>query len=733
MNAVDPSCETAQSSPLGSGKMNVSTKVGKVRPGQNFPLGASWDGQGVNFAFFSETAEGVDVCLFDKADSLMPSSIVRLGERTDHIWHAYMPGLAPGQRYACRVRGPYDPASGRRFNASKLLIDPYARAIEDRVRPDESLFSYRIGGRFEDLRRDNRSNAAAIPKSIVIDPAFEWGDDRPPRIPWSDTIVYELHVKGFTARHPKILESERGTYMGLGSEPALEHLKRLGVTAVELMPVHHSIAEAGLSARGLTNYWGYSTVGFFAPDSRFSSRGSAGQQVGEFKEMVKRLHAAGIEVILDVVYNHTAEGNHLGPTLCFRGIDNPSYYRLRPDDRRYYTDFTGCGNTLNVVHPAVLRLMMDSLRYWVLEMHVDGFRFDLATTLARGSEQFDPFGNFLSAVGQDPVLTNVKLIAEPWDLGDGGYRLGGFPPGWSEWNGRFRDCVRDYWRGADQTLAEFASRFTGSSDLFEASGRKPYASINFVTAHDGFTLRDLVSYNDKHNEANGEDNRDGESNNRSWNCGVEGPSNDPEVIALRARQVRNLLVSLLLSQGVPMIVAGDEIGRTQHGNNNAYCQDNELSWLDWNAADSALLEYTQSLVALRKKHRMFRRRSWFRGRALRAGGPKDIEWFRPDGTEMSAEDWNVGFAKSLGVYLGGRSIPDQDADGRRVLDENFYVIFNAHYEALDFVVPDLDWGRSWQRILDTATASVESTGPRCAASTAIHVGARSTVILRRVA
>jgi glycogen operon protein len=733
MNAVDPTSETAQSSSSGTGKMNVSTKVGKVRPGQNVPLGATWDGRGVNFAFFSEAAEGVDVCLFDKADSPLPNSIIRLGERTDHIWHAYIPGLAPGQRYACRVRGTYDPASGRRFNASKLLLDPYAKAIEGQARPDESIFSYRVGGRFEDLRRDNRSNAAVIPKSIVIDRAFEWGDDRPPRIPWSDTIVYELHVKGFTALHPKVPESERGTYIGLGSEPAIEHLKKLGVTAVELMPVHHSIAEAGLITRGLTNYWGYSTVGFFAPDSRFSSRGSAGQQVGEFKEMVKRLHAAGIEVILDVVYNHTAEGNHLGPTLCFRGIDNSSYYRLRLDDRRFYTDFTGCGNTLNVVHPAVLRLIMDSLRYWILEMHVDGFRFDLATTLARGSEQFDRFGNFLSTIGQDPVLNNVKLIAEPWDLGDGGYRLGGFLPGWSEWNGRFRDCVRDYWRGADQTLAEFASRFTGSSDLFEGSGREPCASINFVTAHDGFTLRDLVSYNDKHNEANGEDNRDGEGNNRSWNCGVEGASNDPEVVALRARQVRNLLVSLLLSQGVPMILAGDEIGRTQHGNNNAYCQDNELSWLDWNAADSALFEYTRSLVALRKKHRTFRRRSWFRGRPLRVGGTKDIEWFRPDGTEMSAEDWNVGFAKSLGVYLGGRSIPDQDADGRRVLDATFYVIFNAHYEALDFVVPDLDWGKSWQRILDTATVSVESTGPRCAAGTAIHVGARSTVILRRVA
>jgi glycogen operon protein len=695
------------------------------------PLGAVWDGGGVNFAFFSENAAGIDVCLFDKPNASVPSSIIKLTERTDHIWHIYVPGLLPGQRYACRVRGPYDPRNGLRFNASKLLIDPNAKAIEGHIQPHETLLSYRPGSRHDDLRRDNRSNAAFIPKSVVIDPSFDWGDDRPPRTPWRDTIIYELHVKGFTALHPKVAPAERGTYAGLGSPPVLEHLTRLGVTAVELMPVHHSAGEVTLSERGLSNYWGYNTIGYFAPDSRFSSRGSAGQQVAEFKEMVKRLHAAGIEVILDVVYNHTGEGNHLGPTLCFRGIDNPTYYRLNPENRNFYEDFTGCGNSLNIRHPATLRLVMDSLRYWVLEMHVDGFRFDLAVTLTRGARQIKPFGNFLSAVRQDPVLSNVKLIAEPWDLGDSGYQLGRFLPGWSELNGRFRDCVREYWRGADQNLGEFASRFTGSSDVFEGAGRDPYASINFVTSHDGFTLRDLVSYNEKHNEMNGEGNRDGESHNRSWNCGIEGPSQDPEVVLLRARQVRNLLGTLLLSQGVPMILAGDEIGRTQRGNNNAYCQDNEISWVDWTSADHALLEYTQSLIALRKKHPVFRRRSWFRGRPLRAGGTKDIEWFRPDGSEMSPEDWNAGFAKSLGVYLGGRSIPDLDGDGRRIVDDTFYVIFNAHYEPLDFVIPDLDWGKSWQRILDTGKA-FGSGGASCEASTPVHVGARSTVILRRV-
>ncbi len=731
---MDSSAATALSPDRDVRRVNADvSNAARVRPGDPFPLGATWDGNGVNFAFFSETAEGMEVCLFDEADAPVPKSIIRLAERTDHIWHAYVRGLAPGQRYACRTRGSYDPANGLRFNPSKLLIDPYARAIEGEIRWDERLFSYRIGGRQEDLRRDTRSNAAFIPKSIVVDPSFEWGNDRPLRTPWSDTIIYETHVKGFTAQHPEVPESQRGTYAALGSECMIEYLRKLGVTAVELLPVHHFVSDRPLIERHLTNYWGYNTIGFFAPESRYSSSGADGQQVAEFKEMVKRLHAGGIEVILDVVYNHTGEGNHLGPTLSFRGIDNHSYYRLQPDNRRYYMDYTGCGNSLNVLHPSTLRIIMDSLRYWILEMHIDGFRFDLATTLARGPQQVERFGNFLSAIFQDPVIGSVKIIAEPWDLGDGGYQLGGFLPGWSEWNGRFRDCVRDYWRGADQTLAEFASRFTGSSDLFEGSGRQPRASINFITAHDGFTLRDLVSYNEKHNDGNGEGNRDGESHNRSWNCGFEGPTEDPHVNTLRARQVRNLLVSLLLSQGVPMLLGGDEIGRTQRGNNNAYCQDNEISWFDWIGADPSLLEYTRALIALRKKHPIFRRRSWFRGRPIRTGGIKDIGWFRPDGTEMSGEDWNVGFAKSLGVYLNGRGIPDLDPSGRRIVDDTFYVIFNAHYEPMDFVIPDLDWGRSWEQMLDTAKGSIEEHGSRCAAGTATRVEARSTVILRRVA
>jgi isoamylase len=733
MNAVDFPTETAQSSRLGRGKLNIeSSKVGRSRPGSPFPLGATWDGRGVNFAFFSEGAAGIDICLFDKPDASVPNSIIRLTERTNNIWHVYLPGLAPGQRYACRARGPYDPANGLRYNPSKLLIDPYAKAIEGQIRPDESLLSYRPGAKLDNPRRDNRSNAAFIPKSIVVDTAFDWGDDRPLRTSWRDTIIYELHVKSMTELHPGVPERDRGTYAGLASDPVIEHLTKLGITAVDLLPVHHTPGEASLLDRGLSNYWGYSTIGYFAPDSRFSASGAAGQQVAEFKQMVKRLHAAGIEVILDVVYNHTAEGNHLGPTLCFRGIDNPAYYRLQPEHQNFYEDFTGCGNSLNVGHPATLRLIMDSLRYWVLEMHVDGFRFDLAVTLTRGAQQMERFGNFLSTAQQDPVLSGTKLIAEPWDLGEGGYQLGAFLPGWSEWNGRFRDCVRDYWRGADQTLAEFGSRFTGSSDLFESSGRSPQASVNFVTAHDGFTLRDLVSYNEKHNEANGEENRDGESHNRSWNCGAEGPTEDPAINELRARQVRNLLVSLFLSQGVPMMLGGDEIGRTQRGNNNAYCQDNEISWFDWKSADHGLFEFTRSLIALRKKHPVFRRKSWFHGRPLRAGGPKDIGWFRPDGNEMSAEDWNAGFAKSLGVWLGGRSIPDVDELGRRVVDDTFYLVFNAHYEELDFVVPDLDWGKTWLEIVNTAKGTFESGGARYEAGIPMHVGARSTVILRRV-
>ncbi|MGO9604584.1 MAG: glycogen debranching protein GlgX [Candidatus Binataceae bacterium] len=705
----------------------------RLRPGDPFPLGATWDGQGVNFAVFSEVAVGVDLCLFDETGALLPRNIIKLVERTNYVWHAYVPGLKPGQAYTYRVRGPYDPTQGLRCNSAKLLIDPYAKAIDDCIRWDDSLFGYKKAGKQEDLRRDIKGDAAFIPKSIVVDPAFDWGDDRPPCTLWTDTIIYEAHVKGLTKLHPEIPESQRGTYAALASDPIIDHLQRLGVTAVELMPVHQFVAERHLVEHGLTNYWGYNSIGYFAPDARYSSAGSAGQQVAEFKAMVKRLHAAGIEVILDVVYNHTAEGNHLGPTLSFRGIDNATYYRLRPDDRRLYTDYTGCGNSLNITNPAALQLVFDSLRYWVTEMHVDGFRFDLAVTLARGTQQVERFGNFLSLVYQDPVFRQSKLIAEPWDIGDGGYQLGAFLPGWSEWNGRFRDCVRDYWRGADQTLGEFASRFTGSSDVFQGSGRQPRASINFVTAHDGFTLRDLVSYNEKHNTANLEENRDGESHNRSWNCGFEGPTEDPAINLLRARQVRNMLASLLLSEGVPMILGGDEIGRTQRGNNNAYCQDNEISWVDWSIADGDLLQYARSLVALRKRHPVFRRRSWFRGRPIRTGGVKDIGWFKLDGAEMSSNDWNVGFAKSLGVYLNGRGIPDLDAAGRRIIDDSFYIIFNAHYEPLDFVIPAAAWAKSWLQLLDTAKGSIEENGPRYTAATKLHVEARSTVILQRIA
>ena len=707
--------------------------IERARPGRPFPLGATWDGHGVNFAVYSENAFGAEVCLFDRADAPAPTRRIRLGERTEHVWHGYVDGIGPGQRYLLRMHGRYDPERGLRFNPAKLLIDPYAKAIEGGVRWDDRLFGYRAGSRDEDLHADRRSNAPFMPKCVVIDPSFDWGDDRPPRTEWNDTVIYEVHVKGFTALHPSLPANVRGTYLALACAPVIEHLRELGVTAIELLPIHHSISERRLVDLGLSNYWGYSTIGFFAPDSRFSSSGGTGGQVNEFRQMVKRMHAAGIEVILDVVYNHTAEGNHLGPTLCFRGIDNPTYYRLHSEDRRRYIDYTGCGNSLNVGHPATLRLIMDSLRYWVEEMHVDGFRFDLTTTLARGAHHMERFGNFLAAVFQDPVVSRVKLIAEPWDLGDGGYQLGGFLPGWSEWNARFRDCVRDYWRGADQTLAEFASRFTGSSDLFEAAGRPPRASINFITCHDGLTLRDLVSYNDKHNEANGEENRDGENHNRSWNCGVEGPTEDPGINSIRKKQMRNLLATLLLSQGVPMLLGGDELGRTQRGNNNAYCQDNEISWFDWRAADTELLRYVRGLITLRKEHPVFRRRSWFRGTAIRSKGLKDIGWFKPDGTEMSPEDWRVGFAKSLGVYLNGRGIPDLGADGRRITDDTFYLLFNAHYEPLDFSMPEPAWGRMWQLVLDTRSGEIGRDGARYPAGSSVRVDARSTMILRRIA
>jgi isoamylase len=703
----------------------------KTRPGSPYPLGAAWDGRGTNFALFSEHATGVELCLFDGQDGTKEVGRITVSERTDQVWHVYLPGVHPGQRYGYRVHGPWEPGDGHRFNPAKLLLDPYAKAIDGTIRWDDSLFGYTVGHGDADLARDDRDSASAIPKSVVVHPAFRWGGDRPLRIPWHETIIYETHVKGLTMRHPAVPRELRGSYAGLAHPAILEHFRKLGVTAVELLPVHQFVADRHLVERGLTNYWGYNSIGYFAPDVRYASGEGLGQPVAEFKGMVKALHAAGIEVILDVVYNHTGEGNHLGPTLCFRGVDNASYYRLVPDDRRHYMDYTGTGNTLNMMHPRVLQLIMDSLRYWIQEMHVDGFRFDLASALARELHEVDRLGAFFDIIHQDPVISQVKLIAEPWDLGEGGYQVGNFPPGWSEWNGKYRDAVRDYWRGADERLGELAYRLTGSSDLYETSGRRPYASVNFVTAHDGFTLRDLVSYNDKHNEANGEDNRDGESHNRSWNCGVEGPTDDAEVNALRARQQRNLLATLLLSQGVPMLLGGDELGRTQQGNNNAYCQDNELSWYDWERVEAPLLEFTRRLIGFRKAHPVFRRRQFFQGRPIHGTDVSDIAWFTPDGAPMSEEHWGEGFAKSLAVFLNGRGILEPDEDGRRVADDRFYVMFNAHHEPLAFRLPDRKWGPRWVAVLDTRVAVLREGDTPHTAGSEVEVAGRSVVVLRR--
>ncbi len=704
-------------------------------PGNPYPQGANWDGAGVNFSLFSENATGVELCLYDDRDENLETGRIAITEQTDRVWHIYLQGVKPGLRYGYRVHGPYDPNNGHRFNPAKLLVDPYAKSIDGFLRWDDALFGYTIGHPEEDLSRDDRDSAPFVPKSVVVDPYFDWRNDSQLHIPWHETIIYELHVKGFTMLHPEIPADLRGTYAGLAHPAAVDYLKKLGITSVELMPIHHSVADRHLLARGLSNYWGYNSLGFFAPDARFSAAGSAGDQVAEFKNMVRTLHSAGLEVILDVVYNHTAEGNHLGPTVSFRGIDNTAYYRALEGQPRYYMDYTGCGNTLNMRHPRALQLLMDSLRYWVTEMHVDGFRFDLAAALARELHEVDRLGAFFDIIHQDPTLSQVKLIAEPWDLGEGGYQVGNFPVLWSEWNGRYRDCVRDYWRGSDRGIAEFASRLTGSSDLYESGGRKPYASINFLTAHDGFTLTDLVSYNDRHNENNGEENRDGESNNRSWNCGVEGPAGDKrEVNVLRARQKRNFLATLFLSLGVPMLLAGDEFGRTQRGNNNAYCQDNEISWLDWENVDLKQLQFTKEIIQFRKEHPVFCRRKWFQGKSIRGGDVNDLAWFRPDGEQMSDEDWGAGFAKSLGVFLNGDEIPSVDAAGRRVLDQSFYLIFNAHWEPVEFALPPEIWGQSWTRVLDTRNgdAPAEDNWQR-AAGTKINVDSRSLVVMSRVA
>ncbi len=695
-------------------------------PGRPYPRGATWDGMGVNFALFSESAERVDLCLFDPSGRHEIKRLT-LREQTDQVWHGYLPQARPGQLYGFRVHGPYRPREGHRFNPHKLVLDPYARNLVGALRWHDALFGYRIGHGEGDLSFDRRDSAAYMPRCKVVESAFTWGDDRPPEVPWHDTVIYEVHVRGFTRLHPEVPPALRGTYAGLACAPVIDHFKRLGVTTIELMPVHAFVDDRHLVERGQRNYWGYNSIGYFAPDLRYSASG----KVQEFKTMVRTLHAAGLEVILDVVYNHTAEGNEWGPTLSLRGIDNAAYYRLVPDAPRHYQDFTGCGNTLNMQHPRVLQLMMDSLRYWVTEMHVDGFRFDLASALARELYEVDRLSAFFDVLRQDPVLSRVKLIAEPWDLGSGGYQVGNFPVGWAEWNDKYRDTMRAYWKGDGGLIGEFAKRLTGSSDLYNRSSRKPYASINFVAAHDGFTLADVVSYNDKHNEANGEDNRDGHNHNLSWNGGAEGPTDDPAVLALRERQQRNFIATLLLSQGVPMLLAGDEIGRSQGGNNNAYCQDNETSWVDWTMSEEreSLLEFTSRLIRLRREHPVFRRRDFFQGRPLFGSGVRDIVWLQPDGAEMGEQAWQYDQARALAVFLSGEGLNDVDARGRELRDDSFVLLFNAGAEAVPFTLPgDLGLGRG-ELMLDTASAPQAAPTPVDAAAP-IVLGGRSLALLR---
>jgi isoamylase len=670
----------------------------QVWPGSAYPLGATYDGTGTNFAIFSEVAEKVELCLFDDEGN---EERIRLPEMDAHVWHAFIPGIQPGQRYGFRVHGPYDPAQGHRCNPKKLLLDPYAKAIDGSIEWNPAVFGYH----FKTGKRNDQDSARYMPKSVVVNPYFDWGVDRPPRTPYHKTVIYEAHVKGLTMTHPRVPEELRGTYAGIAHPAVIEHLADLGVTAIELMPVHQFVQDDTLQQKGLRNYWGYNTIGFFAPHNEYASNTSNGMHVQEFKGMVRTLHDAGIEVILDVVYNHTAEGNHMGPTLSFKGIDNRAYYRLVEDDKQYYMDYTGTGNTLNVRTPQSLQLIMDSLRYWVTEMHVDGFRFDLASTLARELHAVDRLAAFFDLVHQDPIVSQVKLIAEPWDVGEGGYQVGNFPALWTEWNGQYRDTVRDYWRGEDASVGEFASRLTGSSDLYQHSGRRPVASINFVTAHDGFTLDDLVSYNEKHNEANGEGNNDGESHNRSWNCGVEGSTKDPKILQLRAQQRRNFITTLMLSQGVPMLLHGDELGRSQGGNNNGYCQDSELTWINWDDVDEGLLEFTKRVTRLRTEHPTFRRRRFFHGRPVRRGQGDpvpDIAWFTPAGEQMTEDDWDAAYAKSLAVYLNGHGIRSTDERGEEVLDDHFFLAFNASHEPMDFTLPSDDYAQVWRPVLDTA-------------------------------
>jgi isoamylase len=701
-----------------------------VWPGLPLPLGASFDGAGTNFSIFSDVAERIELCLFDEHGE---ETRITLPEKTGSWRHGYLPNVRPGQRYGYRVYGPYDPAEGNRCNPNKLLLDPYAKAIDGQVDWNPAVFPYPVGG--SDDVMEETDSAPFMPKSVVINPFFDWTTERWPNHRWHDTVVYETHVKGLTKLHPGVPEELRGTYAGLATPAVIDYLTHLGVTAVELLPVHQFVHDSHFQDLGLRNYWGYNSIGYLAPHNEYSAGGQDGEQVQEFKFMVKTLHEADIEVILDVVYNHTAEGNHLGPMLSFRGIDNAAYYRLMPEERNFYLDYTGTGNSLNMRHPSVLQLIMDSLRYWVTEMHVDGFRFDLASTLARELHDVDRLSAFFDLIQQDPVVSRVKLIAEPWDVGEGGYQVGNFPTLWSEWNGRYRDCIRDFWRGEDQQLGEFAARITGSSDLYEWSGRRPFASINFVTAHDGFTLDDLVSYNEKHNEANGEDNRDGTDDNRSWNCGIEGPTDDPDILALRATQMRNFLATLVLSQGIPMLLGGDEMARTQGGNNNAYCQDNEISWYDWSLAEANAeqVEFTRRLIELRSAHRIFRRRRWFEGRSIRGSAEHDIAWFTPHGTEMTEEDWNVGHAKCIGVFLNGQAMAEPDARGERVVDDTFLWLVNAHFEPLVFTLCLDEWGASWTRVFDTSEprGGFDEEGLIYEAGEDLKVKARSQVLLRR--
>jgi isoamylase len=703
--------------------------MAKLRPGSPYPLGATWDGLGVNFALFSEHAERVELCLFDSPDATAETRRISLSEQTDQVWHVYVADVYPGQLYGYRVYGPYAPEEGHRFNPAKLILDPYAKGIGRTIRWGDEMFGYRIGDTAADLSRDERDSAPLAPLASVVDDAFTWGDDRPPKTPWHKTIIYETHVKGLSKLHPEIPEYLRGTYAAMASEPIIRHFLDLGVTAVELMPVHHHAYDRHLVDKGLSNYWGYNTLSFLAPDLRYSVSQSPLKALREFKHMVRALHAAGIEVILDVVYNHTAEGNQLGPTLSLRGIDNVAYYRLAAE-RRYYMDFTGCGNTLNMLHPRVLQLIMDSLRYWVLYMHVDGFRFDLASTLARELYEVDKLGAFFDIIHQDPVLSQVKLIAEPWDLGHGGYQVGNFPVLWAEWNGKYRDCVRRYWKGDPGMRPEVATRLGGSSDLYATSGRRPHASVNFITCHDGFTLHDLVSYNGKHNEANLEGNRDGEEHNNSWNCGAEGPTEDAGIKARRQKQKRNLLATLLLSQGVPMLCAGDEMGRTQRGNNNAYCQDNEISWVDWDldSLDKSLLDFARRLIALRKQHPVLHRRDFFQGRVLAGDDAKDIRWLDTNGREVTDEAWRNGNARAIGAELRGDVIPEMDETGERMVDDTLLLLLNASHTSVSFSLPPPPLRLRWEVLIDTAETGGK---PRIRRQAGIYrLAGRSLAVLR---